>query len=68
MKVGQRVIYYRRGKNHVRSMDKYIGKILTISDLHYHTSGELLYARMKESYEGWYFNIDALKPIASKIR
>lgn len=67
MKVGQRVIYYKKGNDHVAQMDACIGKTMTIDNIS--KNGEWVYFRdVDDMYRGYRFDINAVKPITTKVR
>ena len=65
MKIGQKVMYFKKGDDHVRSMDGYIGKIFTIGSINW-SGGEWI--RFVEDHGRFRFDASAIMPIVASIR
>ena len=65
--IGDKVIYTRKGDEHVSDMTKFIGQVLTIED--FNITGDYVYFReVRKVGHGYRFDITAMVPAVTKVR
>ena len=65
--IGDKVIYTRKGDDHVPDMTEFIGQVLTIED--FNITGEYVYFReVRKAGHGYRFDITAIVPAVAKVR
>ena len=65
--IGDKVIYTRKGDDHVSAMTRFIGQVITVKALSNMTD-ERVFVTVKEDIYGWYFDASILKPVTTSIR
>ena len=67
-KKGDKLIYYKKGECHVGLMDKFIGKVVTVSGTYHNDYKGRPFVLIKEIEAELYFDTYAMKPAISMIR
>ena len=64
---GDKLLYYKKGRFHVDSMNRFVGKVITVKSVTETDYGRP-FVLIMETDSGCYFDTNAMRPVMSAIR